>query len=163
MQSKVNEMKTRFQKLQQEEEEAKNALKQKNFEYENDFKDMENQLSRRYHRILELEKYKKNFEETISKSNSNKQQSPIKKDQYGISQSSRKSDQHLNRSCSSCIKLQDKIAKQSSQSESRIKELEKQKLDYFNSLEEISQENEFLKSNDGKYGNRIRFYGSSGK
>ena len=261
MQSKVNEMKTRFQKLQQEEEEAKNALKQKNFEYENDFKDMENQLSRRYHRILELEKYKKLFED------SNKHQSPIKKDQYGKSQSSRKSDQHLHRSCSSCIKLQDQIAKQSSQLsqkeskiqelesekskykklfeetitnytskcnskqsksfdvnyqnldmdisdedsnitkknrqsnkkdqygishssrksddenlnksclsciklqdqnakessqfESRIKELEKQKLDYFNSLEEISQENEWLKSNDGKYNNRIRFYGSS--
>ena len=70
--------------------------------------------------------------------------------------------------CSSCIKLQDQIAKLSSQFESRIKELEmqkldlnKQKMDYFNSLEEISQENDRLKCNDGnKYGNRIRFYGS---
>ena len=64
--------------------------------------------------------------------------------------------------CSSCIKLQDQIDKQSSKFESHINELEKQKMDYFNSLEEISQENDRLKCNDGKYyyGNRIRFYGS---
>ena len=44
-------MKTRFEKLQQEQ----NDLKQRNFEYENDFKDMEDQQINYCSKIAELE------------------------------------------------------------------------------------------------------------